>query len=79
MYWIAMKIDNLTRLLLLLVGALVTAPPDVVSAQPIATSYKVVAGEAHPDFLYPRISDKSPVSLSEYRGKKVLLLHFASW
>lgn len=35
-------------------------------------------GKLHPDFLLPKIDD-SMGRLSDYRGKKVLLLHFASW
>ncbi len=41
--------------------------------------YKPVVGQPHADFVLPRIDDRKPVSLSQYRGKKVLLLHFASW
>ena len=34
---------------------------------------------AHPDFILPSIEDPSKtIQLSKYRGKKVLLLHFAS-
>jgi hypothetical protein len=36
-------------------------------------------GERHPDFTLPRIDDGRPVSLSQFRGKKVLLIEFASW
>jgi hypothetical protein len=36
-------------------------------------------GERHPDFTLPSIADGKPVSLSDYRGKKVLLMQFASW
>lgn len=34
---------------------------------------------AHPDFILPSIDGDSQIQLSSYRGKKVLLLHFASW
>lgn len=40
---------------------------------------RVRIGEPHPDFLLPRIDDRKAVSLSDFRGKKVLLIHFASW
>jgi peroxiredoxin len=33
----------------------------------------------HPDFTLPGIVDGEPVSLSQFRGRKVLLVHFASW
>lgn len=36
-------------------------------------------GQRHPDFTLPAIRDRNPVSLADYRGKKVLLVHFASW
>lgn len=48
-------------------------------AEEIATSYQPLAGQPHADFLLPHIATREPVSLSKYRGKKVLLLHFASW
>lgn len=35
-------------------------------------------GQMHPDFLLPKLNGKFG-RLSDYRGKKVLLLHFASW
>ena len=44
-----------------------------------AASYAPKVGEKHPDFTLPRIDDGAPVSLSNYRGKKVLLIQFASW
>ncbi len=55
---------------LLLCGAARTAP---------AEPYAPRVGERHPNFTLPAISDGRPVSLSQYRGKKVLLIHFASW
>jgi hypothetical protein len=33
----------------------------------------------HPDFILPSIDGDNDIQLSNYRGKKVLLLHFASW
>ena len=36
-------------------------------------------GERHPDFTLADISTGKPVSLSDFRGKKVLLIQFASW
>jgi peroxiredoxin len=44
-----------------------------------AASYAPKVGEKHPDFTLPRIDDGVPVSLSDFRGKKVLLIQFASW
>ena len=51
--------------------------PGSVSAQdrpPIG----VKAGEMYPDFLLPTL-DGEIHRLSQYRGKKILLFHFASW
>lgn len=42
-------------------------------------SYAPKVGEPHPDFILPSIDDGEPLQLSDYRGKKVLLMHFASW
>jgi peroxiredoxin len=44
-----------------------------------AGSYAPEIGKRHPDFTLPALGDRKPVSLSDFRGKKVLLLHFASW
>jgi len=45
----------------------------------LAAGYSPRVGELHPDFTLPNIKDNKPVSLSQYRGRKVLLIHFASW
>jgi peroxiredoxin len=44
-----------------------------------AASYAPKVGERHSDFTLPTIGDRTPVSLSDFRGKKVLLIQFASW
>jgi peroxiredoxin len=44
-----------------------------------AASYAPKVGETHPDFTLPTIGDRTPMSLSDFRGKKVLLIQFASW
>jgi len=44
-----------------------------------AGSYAPEVGKKHPDFTLPKSDDRKPISLSDFRGKKVLLLHFASW
>jgi len=44
-----------------------------------AAGYSPQAGQLHPDFALPGIADSEPVSLSQFRGRKVLLIHFASW
>lgn len=41
--------------------------------------YTAKVGQRHADFTLANIHDGKPISLSDYRGKKVLLIHFASW
>ena len=45
----------------------------------IQTSYRYKVGQAHADFVLPDIESGKLTPLSQFRGKKVLLLHFASW
>ena len=49
------------------------------SSSASAAGYAPMVGERHPDFTLPTIGDRAPVSLSDFRGKKVLLIQFASW
>ena len=42
-------------------------------------AYSPQVGQVHPDFTLPGLGDGVPVSLSQFRGRKVLLVHFASW
>lgn len=44
-----------------------------------AAGYPPRVGQPHPDFTLPNIEDRAPVSLAQYRGRKVLLIQFASW
>ncbi len=41
--------------------------------------YRPKVGQAHVDFVLPQIDNRQPMSLGMYRGKKVLLIQFASW
>ncbi len=62
---------------ILCVTAMVACSAGVVQAgetPPIGTK----AGQMYPDFLLPKL-DGDFGRLSDYRGKKVLLVHFASW
>ena len=45
----------------------------------LSAPYAPKIGERHPDFTLPTIGDRTPVSLSNFHGKKVLLIQFASW
>ena len=55
-------------------GILLDSPPRAPAAP-----YAPKVGQRHPDFTLPTIGDRAPVSLSNFRGKKVLLIQFASW
>ena len=45
----------------------------------LAQDYKPVVGEPHPPVVFKTIQHDRVVSLSDYRGKKVVLVNFASW
>lgn len=45
----------------------------------LADSYELRVNQRHPDFTLPSIHDGMPVSLSQFRGRKVLLIQFAAW
>jgi hypothetical protein len=42
-------------------------------------SYPPSIGDPHPDFVLPNIDTNVPVSLSQFLGKKIILINFASW
>jgi peroxiredoxin len=44
-----------------------------------AEAYAPRVGQRHPEFTLPNIHDGRPVALGQFRGKKVLLIQFASW
>ncbi len=50
-----------------------------VAGSAYAAGYSPRVGEPHLDFVLPSIADGRPVSLSQFRGQKVLLINFASW
>jgi hypothetical protein len=50
----------------------------VLFAAPVGAAAPKV-GERHADFTLANIADGKPASLSDFRGKKVLLVQFASW
>jgi hypothetical protein len=65
-----------STLLFLLSWALATSVDLTVGN---AQSYSPQIGHRHPDLTLPQIGDRKAVSLASFRGKKVLLIHFASW
>ena len=44
-----------------------------------AAPLKIQIGQPFPDLLLPSLEDGSPMSLTDYRGEKVMLHIFASW
>jgi hypothetical protein len=60
---------------LILLAIFLSAPPPSGPA----AEYQPHVGRRHADFTLPEIRTGKPVSLNDYRGKKVLLIHFASW
>ena len=51
----------------------------IMGAMSYGAGYSISVDKMHPDFTLPSIADGEPVSLSDFRGRKVLLVHFASW
>ena len=78
---------RMRRLLLpaVIAAALVAAGPGSAVAEDglrdagSVETEKVVVGELLPDLRVPTLDRKSAVSLSSFRGKKLLLIEFASW
>ena len=58
---------------LLLAAESITAAP----AQRLDPRFEV--GEPFPDFAFPSLEDGTPTTISDFRGKKLLLHVFASW
>jgi hypothetical protein len=64
----------------MLLGLFCITSPALSDAGPQgAHGYQPTVGQPHSDFVLPNIETGEPVSLSQYRGQKVLLIHFASW
>jgi hypothetical protein len=60
-------------------AALLAAGLGLLAVIAPAVPYAPREGEPHPDFVLPRIDDGRPVRLSDFRGRKLLLIQFASW
>ena len=56
-------------------GAAINCNPQ----SPPARSANTKVGEVYPNYVFPSLEDGRPTALSEFRGKKVILHHFASW
>lgn len=57
--------------------ALLITGSQVATAQDASSRFKV--GEPFPDLVFPSIENGQPASITQYRGRKVLLHIFASW
>ena len=70
-----MRISNLTAILgAVAFGVLAPHPSHAEDRPPIGLE----AGQMYPDFLLPTL-DGEVRRFSDYRSKKILLFHFASW
>jgi|GEM_PF-1665313 hypothetical protein len=47
--------------------------------QTLEFDYQPVPGQAHFDFALPDVNTGEIRRLSDFKGKKVILIHFASW
>lgn len=58
---------------------LITGMANPGMANQSAQAFQPIVGKPLEGFTLPRIDNGDPVSLSDYRGKKLLLIMFASW
>ena len=72
-----MNLANVIRLSIIPLLLLGFSAPQGAWAQD-APPVGVKTGEMYPDFLLPTL-DGELGRFSDYRGKKILLFHFASW
>jgi hypothetical protein len=66
---------------MLLTTALAAGPRDAErkAAGPKFDDYPPKAGDVHPPLALWDLEHQAELSLAQHRGKKVLLIHFASW
>lgn len=48
-------------------------------AQAVAAGPELLVGEPFPGIVLPSMTDGRPMSLADFRGRKVILQVFASW
>lgn len=51
----------------------------LLSAGNVFSSSKIQIGEPFPEFVLPSLEDGAPLSISSFRGEKIILHVFASW
>ncbi len=66
-----------TMIIFSLVSAALALTPAEVPADD-RPAIGTAQGQMYPDFVLPSLAGKE-IRLSDYRGQKVLLFHFASW
>ncbi len=60
----------------ILLGVVLTALAATLGAQPTPPKTHLKAGDTAPDFSLPNTAGKEPIKLSDFRGKKVVVLAF---
>lgn len=63
------------RVLTALLATALLLTPTAASAGPAQTA----VGDPFPDLVFPTVDGEQTVRLSDHRGKRVLLIEFASW
>ena len=51
----------------------------LLSIAPAQENFAPKEGEVFPELYFPTIDGEGLASLKDYRGKKILLMQFASW
>jgi hypothetical protein len=67
------------QILPLLVASLFAAIPSTARAQSSLPPVGFHAGQKFPEVVLPSMTDGQPMSVTQFRGKKVILHIFASW
>ena len=62
-----------------LIGTLTASSLMVASAAHAAAPPRIEVGQPFPDIVFPSLEHGEPLSIADFRGKKVLLHVFASW
>lgn len=60
-------------------STVVAAGALVVTTNLEAATFRPVVGEPFPDLELPSLDDGAPLSVSAFRGQKIILHVFASW
>lgn len=64
---------------LLILGLLLPTPSTAEGPQELTPASWNTVGERVPEVELPRIDGRGTVDLGTLRGRKLLLIHFASW